>query len=735
MSTSQDFKAIIKKILHGIENSAILVSLFFIVALPATDMIGRKLWQTGNVNAAEYLNHMMIWFTMLGAMISSREGKHISLAVFEDMLPEKFHLWTRFLTSTVTATVLTTLAFASLDHFWLVSEGTEVGKLPQILFTIAFPIGFGVMALRAMVQKKWQLSLVTALFALIFPVFVLGVPTLLLEADFSDSVPGFIVGIKNLLVTINSAIVDGGFFGKIYVLLFILLFAATALGAPVFITLAGAAALLFYNGEQMLGYLPNESYEVLTDEIFPTIPLFTMAGFILSESKSGERLVAFFRALFGWVPGGLAIMAVLVCAFFTTFTGASGVTILALGGLLHYIMTKEGYSDRFTEGYLTASGSIGLLFAPSLPIILYGVQAQINIKHLFAGGLFPGATMILALSVYAVIRGRKNSAIKVEKFDIKEICRTCKGAAFEVMLPLIIVVLYFTGQATLIQTGVVAVIYMVIVNLVIHRDFTIMELPKIFLKAAPIAGSVLIILAAAKGLSFYIVYAEVPTMLTAWVSEYLDPSNPSSKIIFLLVLNVALLITGFFMDIFSAIIVVVPLILPISQTFGIGPVHLGIIFLANLELGYLTPPVGLNLFLSALRFEKPLVQIYRSVIPFLLILLVTVLVITYVPSVTYCGMRAFNFTTETSDTTHAVTTGEESLKFIDSVHVDSLGVITRNERSVASVDTVIVTNSSFVDKQLYKQSVDTAIVDTVLIDTVSDTTFFEVPVMDSTGLE
>ncbi len=616
------FKSNNKK-LRFIENSAILISLFFIIALPASDMFGRLIWKTGNINAPEYLSHMMIWFTMLGAMISSREGKHISLAVLEDMLPEKLHKWTGLIRSLVGTTVLMALAFASLDHFIVASEDETVANLPQIVFTVAFPLGFFVMALRESLQKNGWFTAVTLLISILFTLFVMGVPTLFFESFFPTFMP------------------SEELFSSLYIPLFIALFIGTAFGTPVFITLAGAAALLFFKNEQMLGYLPNEAYVVLTDDIFPTIPLFTMAGFILSESKSGERLVAFFRALFGWFPGGLAVMAVLVCAFFTTFTGASGVTILALGGLLYYIMTKEGYTEQFTEGFLTASGSIGLLFPPSLPIILYGVQAQINIKDLFAGGIIPGVFMVGALSVYAVVKGRKNPNQKLQKFDIKEVGRTFKGAALEVMLPFVIIVLFFTGKATLIQTGVIAVLYMIVTNLFIHRDFTWKELPAIFLKAAPIAGSVLIILAAAKGLSYYIIDAEIPMKLTALVSEYLDPSDPKSKIIFLLILNVALLITGFFMDIFSAIIVVVPLILPISATFGIDPVHLGVIFLANLELGYLTPPVGLNLFLAALRFEKPLVEIYKSVLPFLLIMLITVLIITYVPALTAMGVSLF----------------------------------------------------------------------------------------------
>jgi len=518
---------------------------------------------------------------------------------------------------------LVTLGLASIDHFFAVSIGERVGKIPQILFTIAFPIGFFVMAFRAARQKKNILRIISILIAITVALALFGMPVMLFE----KYAPTFTPSVS--------------LFGALFIPLMVLLFLATAFGAPVFVALAGASALLFFKSEQMLGYIPNEAYSVLTGEIFPTIPLFTIAGFILSESKSGERLVAFFRALLGGIPGGMAIMAVLVCGFFTTFTGASGVTILALGGLLHFILTKQGYNEKFSQGYLTASGSVGLLLPPSLPIILYGVQAQINIKHMFAGGIIPSIIMIGVLGAYAVIKGAKIPSETKNTFNLKELGSTFRGALPELLLPVFIVALYFTGQATLIETGVVAVIYMLIVNMVIHKDITYKTLPQVLLKASPIAGSVLIILAAAKGLSYFIIDAEIPLKLTESISQILDPSNPNSKFVFLIILNIALLAVGCFMDIFSAIIVVVPLILPIATAYGIDPIHLGIIFLANLELGYLTPPVGMNLFLASLRFKKPLVEIYHSVIPFIVQKLVIVLVITFIPQLTLFGVELY----------------------------------------------------------------------------------------------
>ncbi len=665
----------ISKYYRKFENSVALVTLFFVLIFPFSEMLIRIFNDKLGLSippisgAAHFLTHLVIWFTMLGAMISSREKEHISLAVIEHLIPDGKKKWIHFFTSTVAAVVLFAIthssylfvrdAFIDTDvlemavprdtlkilvasllvligcyklHFpflkkkifsviAIVAFGTLFYRFaPNFLFPhkieieialknamVILPIGFLIMGLRSVKQESLPLTVVS---------LVVGVATPIITT--------LLFGEEGMIPTL-------WWWGAIA-----LLTLATFLGTPVFVALSGFAALFFYNSNfGSIVSLPNGTYTVLNDEIFPTIPLFTIAGFILSESGSGKRLVRFFKVLFGPIPGGLAIMTILVCAFFTTFTGASGVTILALGGLLHFIMKKNGYEERFATGYLTASGSIGLLFPPSLPIILYGVQAQINIKHLFAGGILPGILMVAVLSVYAVMKEKKG---KRTSFSWKRLIVTSRAVVFEIALPFVILLLFFSGLATIVETGAIAVVYLALTHVMVHKDFKFRELPKIVLKAVPIAGSVLIIIAAANGLKEYIVDAEVPMILADWVKN-----NIESKWVFLLILNVLLLVTGFFMDIFSATIVVVPLIIPISNHFGIHPVHLGIIFLANLELGYLTPPVGLNLFLSALRFKKPLVEVYRSVIPFLLIMIVAVLIITYIPALTLIGLKLFGF--------------------------------------------------------------------------------------------
>jgi tripartite ATP-independent transporter DctM subunit len=385
------------------------------------------------------------------------------------------------------------------------------------------------------------------------------------------------------------------------------------------------AYLLFVRAGGALEVIPSEAYGMLTGYSLPAIPLFTFAGFILSESQAGKRLVRLFKAFVGWLPGGLVVMAVLVSTFFTTFTGATGVTILALGALLVFALQSGGYRTGFSEGVVTSSGSIGLLIPPSLPIIIYGVTAQINIKHMFAGGIIPGVLMVLCLCVIGVATALRR---KVERapFQLAEAWGAVRESFWEILLPLVILLMYFLGLTTLVETGAVAVVYSLIVEVAIHRDLDFAALRRIVLKCVPIIGGVLVILAAAKGLSYYIVDAEVPMALSAWVK-----ANVTSKFVFLLALNLVLLIVGCLMDIFSAILVVVPLIIPVGQAFGIHPVHLGVIFLANLGLGYLTPPVGLNLFLAAYLFNKPVAKIVKDIIPFFLALLAVVLLVTYVP--------------------------------------------------------------------------------------------------------
>ncbi len=610
---------IFKKV-HGFENVTAFVILVLLALFPTLEILVRNTLKTGIPGSSSYMQHLVIWVTFIGGMITSRENQHLALRIGLEAIREDIRRHIIIAISLIGFSICLSFGISAISFVILAFDSSvSIGFLPLRLVNMIMPVGFVVMGFRFISGIHEKLSLKT----------VLSVLGIIIAILFSIS------SIDNLITSINPgmSLTDSPMYsvvnsGTVYIALpvIIILIGLGLLGMPIFVVLGGIAYFLFIRSGGSLSVIPNESYTLLIGNAIPAIPLFTFAGFILSESRSGERLVNLFKSLFGWLPGGMAFMAVLVCAFFTTFTGASGVTILALGGLLSYVLINSGkYSENFTTGLLTASGSIGLLFPPSLPIILYGVVAQINIKEMFVGGLFPGLVMVLILGLYSVtISFRKK--IELTTFDLKEALWSIRTAIWEILLPFIIVAGFFGGLFSIVETGAVAVVYSLIIVLVIHRDIRVRDMPTVMLKSVPIIGGVLVILALARGLSYYIVDAEIPVALSTWVEMHIQ-----SKILFLVILNLALLLTGCIMDIFSALVVVVPLILPLGELFGIHPVHLGIIFLANLELGYLTPPVGLNLFLASYRFEKPLTRIYGNVIPFFLVLLVTVILITYIP--------------------------------------------------------------------------------------------------------
>ncbi|MBS1262012.1 MAG: C4-dicarboxylate TRAP transporter large permease protein DctM [Calditrichaeota bacterium] len=395
-------------------------------------------------------------------------------------------------------------------------------------------------------------------------------------------------------------------------------------GAPLFAVLAAIAVIAFTAAGIPPVAVIVEMYRMASQPTLLAIPLFTFGGYLLAESGAPRRLVRLSHALFGWIPGGVAIVALLVCSFFTAFTGASGVTIVALGGLLFPVLMKEGYPERFSLGLLTSSGSLGLLFPPSLPIILYAMVASISVDRLFAAGILPGIMLILALALFSGATAKRNR-IRTQRFRLKEAVLALKEAGWEIPLPLVIIAGIYTGIFTATEAASVTAAYLVVVEVFIHRDIHWRrELPQIARESMVLVGGILIILGSALGLTNYLVDAEVPAAIFDTIRGAL-----SSRWTFLIALNVFLLIVGALMDIFSAIIVVVPLILPIAAEFGVNPIHLGIIFLTNLEIGYSTPPVGLNLFISSFRFRRPVLTLYRSTLPFIGLMLIVLIIVTY----------------------------------------------------------------------------------------------------------
>ncbi|RMD93954.1 MAG: TRAP transporter large permease subunit [Calditrichaeota bacterium] len=402
------------------------------------------------------------------------------------------------------------------------------------------------------------------------------------------------------------------------------------LGMPLYAVLGGAALLLFYSAQIPIAAVPAETYRIVTQPVLPSIPLFALAGSVLANGGSPRRLIRLVRAWTDWLPGGPAISTVAGCALFTALTGASGVTILALGGLLLPILLAAGYSKKFSLGLLTASGSVGLLFPPSLPVILYGVYGHVPIDRLFLYAFVPGILLVVILALFSIFTGKKAKK-PVQAFNWTEAWQATWRAKGDLVLPVLILVGLFGGFMTLVETAAFTALWAILLETVFHRHLDVRKkLPETILEAAVLVGALLIVLGMALGLVSYLVDAQIPLKATAWVKQVIH-----SRLLFLLALNGMLLLVGALMDIFSAIVVVVPLIVPMGIAFGVDTIHLGIIFLANLELGYLTPPVGMNLFLSSLRFNQPLIKIWQTVVPFLIIFAIWVLLITYVPLIFY----------------------------------------------------------------------------------------------------
>jgi C4-dicarboxylate transporter DctM subunit len=610
------------RFLHRVEDAVLVGLLLAMAFIPVIDMAGRAWFDFGIKGGSDYLQHLTLWIGFLGAMLTTRMRSHLKIATAVTLLPVRGRRAVEVAVSFACACVCAGLFGASLQLViaeapalpaaaarfipgfikswleWSLFEGGSqqlvAGVAPIWVAEAAMPFGFAVMAVRFILQSSRRPA-VRGLVALSLPF-----TALLAMYGSSQAAQWVAPGLVALV-------------------------AATLCGAPIFILLGGAALMLFWGEGVTVAAIPTESYRIVASPIFPTIPLFTLAGFILSEGHASERLVALFRSWFGWIPGGLAVAATLLCAFFTTFTGASGVTILALGGLLLPVLLTSGFNEKFSVGLITATGSIGLLLPPSLVVILYGVIAHVPITDMFLAGLVPGNLMVLPICALCYWHGRRSGAGRAPFVWRTALCALWV-AKWEVAMPVLVLVLLFGGFCTLIQTAALLVVYALFVETVIYRDQSFSEIFAMLRRCVVMVGAVLIILGVAMGLTSYLVDAQVPLRAAEWAE-----SRVHAQWVFLLALNGALLLVGCLMDIYSALVVVVPIILPMAAQFGVDPVHLGIIFLANLQLGYLTPPVGMNLFLASLRFDRPLAKVSRYALPFLGIMAVVVLLITFVP--------------------------------------------------------------------------------------------------------
>ncbi|HEY9202029.1 MAG TPA: TRAP transporter large permease [Gammaproteobacteria bacterium] len=411
-------------------------------------------------------------------------------------------------------------------------------------------------------------------------------------------------------------------------LLFIVVLLAL-LGLPLFIALAAGGLYASYATELNPSILIIELYRLANQPNLMTIPLFTLAGMTMAAGGSPQRLIKLFNALLGWMPGGLAMAAIVACAFFTAFTGASGVTIIALGGLLYPLFMQSNYPERFSLGLLTSSGSLGLLFPPSLAILLYGIVSGTNIDELFLAGIVPGIILLVLLSLYSY-KSARHWHKPAHPFSWSVLASAVRESLWDIFLPILVIVGIFGGFVTISEAAAVTAAYALFVEAVVYREIKLLDdLPKILIDTAKLVGSILIILGVAMGLTNILIDTQLPSRLLAFTDSFIH-----SPLEFLLALNLFLLIIGAMMDIFSAIVVVVPLIMPLAHRYQIDPVHLGIIFLANLEIGYMTPPVGINLFIASQRFGKSILTLFRSAMPFLGIMLIWLLMISYIPALT-----------------------------------------------------------------------------------------------------
>ena len=588
----------IREYINRSENLLTIGVFSILTIFPAVEIFTRLMGRPGIPASPILVQHMTLWIGFIGAVLATRQNKLLSLTRDPLFSPDSVFSNGRWIAKNISFVIIGALFWGSINLV-MIEYNYPIQISPGIyrwVIQLIMPIGFLLIGFQILIKSSKESSLRILM---------------------------LIIGILFVFIGNNDVFRDSVYFLWISVafILFSMIY-----GTPIYIGLGGLAVLFFWHDYTPISAISAETYRIVVSPTLPTIPLFTLAGYILAESKSSERIFYLFRAAFGWIPGGTPIVIVFLCGFFTALTGGSGVAILALGGLLFPLLKKEGYSELFSLGLITLAGSLGLLFPPSLPLIIYGVTARVSIKDLFIGGLIPGIIIALVIAAYSIFQGYTQH-VERQSFSIQKIIKELKNSFWEVIIPFFILFGVFGGYTTLVETSATLVIYILFVEVYIYKDLKLNDLPRIVLDCATLIGGVLIILGVAMGFTSYLVDAQIPMLLMDWVEQ-----NISSKYVFLLLLNILLLVVGCLMDIFSAIIIIVPLITPLLTLFpDIHPVHLAVIFIANLELGYLTPPVGMNLFLSAYRFEKDMPTVYKATLPFFLLSVLIVLAITYIP--------------------------------------------------------------------------------------------------------
>ena len=628
-----------KRVAAILEDSVASLALLVMVILPLLEIVWRRAFSQGIPASGPIVQHLTLWVGFLGAAIAARDGKLLALATGTFIPQGPWRRAADILASAFGACSALILAWGGYQMVMSEREaGANIGAGIQTwVAELVLPIAFALIAARIV----WRVGSLTELSASSSnatlrepqgrPEPGRGPKAL---AERSPAERSRALWIDRALASLG--LVAGVLFLRMPSILethalwpaFVIVVAAAVVGTPLFAILGGTAALLFMHDGVTPATILIETYTLSVSPTLPAIPLFTLAGFLLAEGKASERLLRVFRAFFGWIPGGTAVVCAVLCSFFTVFTGGSGVTILALGGVLFPALLKDGYREKFSLGLLTASGSLGLLLPPSLPLILYAVVAQIPIQDVFIGGILPGILLTAMVSAWGVREGIVSGAGRYP-FRGSEALASAWAAKWELAMPVLVLVAMFSGLATAVEASALTALYALVAQAFIHRDLSFRALLRAFGECVTVIGGVLIILGVAIGLTNYLVGAQLPAKLLEWASTHIG-----SRLMFLLVLNLFLLAVGWLMEIYAAIVVVVPLIVPLGAAFGIHPVHLAIIFIANLELGFLTPLVGLNIFLASYRFKRPVLEVCVAALPMMAILGAGVLVITYVPWLT-----------------------------------------------------------------------------------------------------
>ena len=603
-------------------NIFVLVLVGILVVLPIIFFFISDICGIPVLDGERVVIHAVFIFACFAGMITSADHKQLNIEVFNLKLSDRLKTVVGQINNGITAAVLTAIFFACFPNILVVIDASDLlWGLPVRFIFAALPLMFFAQLFLCFKKRS---SLVSSLVGLAAGLFIsCGSIAVIVYTLLGKDIP-FFTACASFWQSLSAPLMVPLVLGLIVAGLF---------GLPLFIVLLGITYTAFSQGGGYVDVIPLEMYHILTDTSIAAIPLFTIAGCLLAEGSAGKRLMELVRNSVGWIRGGVIIASVLVLTFFTTFTGASGVTILALGPLISVILTGNGYSKDDSESLITASGSLGILFPPSMAIIIFGVTniMTIDIFDVFKGAILPGLLLTLSMIVIGVIRDRSKARIPFSWAVLKT---AFFGSFFELLLPVFIIVLYFSGLFSLLQTAAFTVLYTCVLEVVIRRDFSWKTAAAFVLKSIPVAGGVLIIIGAAKGLAYYLIDANIPAILTDIVQTYIH-----SKYVFLLLLNILLLFVGCIMDLYSAILVVSPLVMPIAESFGIHPIHTAVIFLMNLALGFLTPPIGMDLFIASYTFNKPVVKIVKNILPFLGIQSIILLLVTYIPWLTTALLR------------------------------------------------------------------------------------------------